>query len=383
MVLSLELDALMLMRPFSGTDARGLRASRLGDRCTILSGVRPKSFVAAVLVLMFASAAVPQSGLAQASQLGSPVPPGTPVTRPDGTTTTAPPPTAPTTTAPPAQVPGAYEDVTVPPPPGSAPGIRYPGVEPRQRALQTDSGVRIPSGIATRLRALDSDFQVLSLRGSSVVGGVISMLAGGLSVALGIVNDVTLGSFGAGMSPYLYVYGGSGLVRGVLELALMTNASGPAITFAHMPMTTMEEVQARLDYGERELSTLAERAMISRILDGSLSIATGLAIIPIMFAGDDEPFGAANLPFAIIAIATASISTISGVITLIQTTEAERRWSAYQELRDRLAARGDADAREREQMRRSREEAEDEASLEHVPGGTAASFTGLGVAGTF
>ena len=191
------------------------------------------------------------------------------------------------------------------------------------------------------------------------------MLAGGLSVALGIVNDVTLGSFGAGMSPYLYVYGGSGLVRGVLELALMTNASGPAITFAHMPMTTMDEVQARLDYGERELSTLAERAMISRILDGSLSIATGLAIIPIMFVGNDgDPFGPANLPFAIIAIATASISTISGVITLIQTTEAERRWSAYQELRDRLAARGDADARERDQARRSREASDDEASLE-------------------
>lgn len=332
--------------------------------------MRPKTFVAAVLVLFSACAALPEGALAQASQLGSPVAPGTPVTRPDGTTVAEPPAPAPpstatpATTAPPEQVPGAYEDVTVPPPPGSAPGIRYPGVEPRQRALQTDSGVRIPSGIATRLRALDSDFQVLSLRGSSVVGGVISMLAGGLSVALGIVNDVTLGDFGAGMSPYLYVYGGSGLVRGILELALMTNASGPAITFAHMPMTTMDEVQARLDYGERELSTLAERSMISRILDGSLSIATGLAIIPIMFIGNDSPFDEANLPFAIIAIATASISTISGVITLIQTTEAERRWSAYQELRDRLAARGDADAREREQMRRSREASDDEASLE-------------------
>ena len=131
-----------------------------------------------------------------------------------------------------------------------------------------------------------------------------------------------------GMSPYLYVYGGSGLVRGVLELALMTNASGPAITFAHMPMTTMDEVQARLDYGERELSTLAERSMISRILDGSLSIGTGLAIIPIMFAANDSPFDDANLPFAIIAIATASISTISGVITLIQTTAADQRRSA-------------------------------------------------------
>lgn len=289
------------------------------------------------------------------------------------------------TQAPPEEVPGAYEEVTVPPPPGTEPGIRYPGVEPRQRALEAEAGVRIPSGIATRLRALDSDFQVLSLRGGSVVGGVISMLAGGLSVALGVVSDVTSGSFGSGMSPYLYVYGGSGLVRGVLELALMTNASGPAITFAHMPMTSMEEVQARLDYGERELATLAERSMISRILDGSLSVATGLAIVPIMFAGNSggDPFSDERLPFSIIAIATASISTISGVITLVSTTEAERRWSAYQELRDRLAARGDADAREREQMRRTQEEADDEAMLERPDAEGSAIATPFGVAATF
>ena len=41
----------------------------------------------------------------------------------------------------------------------------------------------------------------------------------------------------------------------------------------------------------------------------------------------------------------AGISTISGVITLLSSTEAERRWSAYEELRDRLRARGEAEAR--------------------------------------
>lgn len=340
------------------------------------------SIVAAVLLsggMLFTAGlmAVPQAR-AQASQLGSPVGPDATVRRPTGSSDTE------------AGPPVSYEQydrldsVAVPPPPGVSPdGIRYPGVEPRQRALESASAVRIPSGIATRLRALDSDFQVLSLRGGNVVGGVISMLAGGLAIALGIVGDVSYGSFGTGMSPYLYVYGGSGLARGVLELALMPNASGPAITFAHMPMTTMEEVEERLHYGETELASLAERSLISRVLDGSLSIATGLAIIPLMFASSGyDPFAAANLPFAIIGFATAAISTVTGIITLASSSEAERRWSAYEELRDRLAARGDADAREHERMRQ-REEEGDEARMLREEAEGSVSFAGSGLAGTF
>lgn len=284
-------------------------------------GLRAMIWVAAVATLL--SVALPQRLEAQARQLGSP-------TGGD----TAPDPTR-------ASPPSSYESVDVPPPPGSAEGIRYPGQQgPRARALTTDAGVRIPSGMATRLRALDSDFQVLAARGGgSIVDGILGILTGGLSITIGIllINEPAAVG-GLNMSPYLFTYGGASAVRGVLSLVLMTNPSGPAIAFAHMPMTTMDEVRARLEYGERELAGLADRSRISRILDGSLNVAVGLAIIPIYLGPNN--FEIVNT-FDWFVLIGAGISTISGVITLLSTTEAERRWSAYEELRDRLEARGE------------------------------------------
>lgn len=290
---------------------------------------------------MLASVAVPCRLEAQsrdgARQLGSPVGDDTAW---EGAGAIPPPPGGAATP------PTSYEAVDVPPPPGSEPGIRYPGAPgaaQRARALETDSGVRIPSGIATRLRALDSDFQVLAARGGgSIVDGILSILTGGLSITIGIllVNEPG-GVGGLNISPYLFTYGGASAVRGILSLVLMTNPSGPAITYAHMPMTSMEEVRARLEYGERELAGLADRSRLSRILDGSLNVATGLAIIPIYLGPNNFEIVSTFDWFVLIG---AGISAISGVITLLSSTEAERRWSAYEELRDRLEARGETTA---------------------------------------
>ncbi|MDQ3035349.1 MAG: hypothetical protein M3Y87_23295 [Myxococcota bacterium] len=271
----------------------------------------------------------------------------------------------------------------VPAPPGSEAGVRYPGQAPSRArpAMTTDAGVRIPSGMATRLRALDSDFQVLAARGGgSIVDGILGILTGGLSITVGIllINEPA-GAGGLNMSPYLFTYGGASAVRGILSLVLMTNPSGPAIAFAHMPMTTMDEVRARLDYGERELAGLADRSRISRILDGSLNVAVGLAIIPIYLGPNNFEIRATFDWFVLIG---AGISAISGVITLLSSTEAERRWSAYEELRDRLEARGeDTRGREPEAARD-----EDELSLrESAPGATilpmAGGFQGGGIVG--
>jgi hypothetical protein len=204
--------------------------------------------------------------------------------------------------------------------------------------MTTDAGVRIPSGMATRLRALDSDFQVLAARGGgSIVDGILGILTGGLSITLGILllNEPAIE---VNMSPYLFTYGGASAVRGILSLVLMTNPSGAAIAFAHMPMTNMDEVRARLDYGERELANLADQSRLSRLLDGSINVAVGLAIIPIYLGPNN--FEIVNT-FDWFVLIGAGISAISGVITLLSSTEAERRWSAYAELRDRLEARGE------------------------------------------
>ncbi|AKF08296.1 hypothetical protein DB32_005445 [Sandaracinus amylolyticus] len=309
---------------------------------------------------------------------------GSPVGDPSATTGGR----APSTT-PPAQPPSSYESVDVPPPPGSAqPGIQYPGQpDARRRApLTTDAGVRIPSGIATRLRALDSDFQVLAARGGgSIVDGVLGILTGGLTITIGILLlEEPAGPGGLNMSPYLFTYGGASAVRGILSLVLMTNPSGAAITYSHMPMTTMAEVQARLDYGERELASLADRARLSRIIDGSLNVAVGLAIIPIYLGPNN--FEIRNT-FDWFVLIGAGISAISGVITLLSSTEAERRWSAYEELRDRLRARGEGgDARTGDDAPRSELELEVPAgrgpSIAPMASGGAGSGV-VGVTGTF
>jgi hypothetical protein len=131
----------------------------------------------------------------------------------------------------------------------------------------------------------------------------------------------------------------------------------------------MDEVRARLEYGERELAGLADRSRISRILDGSLNVAVGLAIIPIYLGPNN--FEIVNT-FDWFVLIGAGISTISGVITLLSTTEAERRWSAYEELRDRLEARGeDTRGRDETSSRRDPEAQRDEdevALREAAPG---------------
>jgi hypothetical protein len=291
--------------------------------------------------------------------LGSPVPRGTVVERPAASGSPEERPGRP------AAAPSAYEEVAVPPPPASTGpgGVRYPrDHSPLRERVAHESGLRIPSGIATRLRALDSDFQVLAVRGGSgIVDGILSILAGGLSITMGFL----IGDYSTGMSPYLYVYGGANALRGLLDIVLVTNPSGPAIAFAHMPMTTMEEVQQRLEFGERELAGLADRARLARILDGSINVAAGLTFFP-MFLGINGGFPV-DSTIAWFVMVGAAVSAISGVITLLSTSEAERRWSAYEELRDRLVVRGE-DTRRRDRVRDRDDTSGDEFGLPRAEG---------------
>ena len=137
-----------------------------------------------------------------------------------------------------------------------------------------------------------------------------------------------------------------------------------AIQYSHMSMANTSEVRARLRFGETQLDALADMARIARILDGSLNVAAGLAVIPIYLGPTNFAF--AN-PFDYFVLIGAAISTVSGVITLFSSNEAERRQSAYHELRDRLLA--------------TPEGAEDDAALEAAgDGGHAAVRVAPGVA---
>lgn len=222
----------------------------------------------------------------------------------------------------------------VPPPPEATPPSAYGEPDTAGRYPSSsltipgaDEGVRIPSRTATRLRVLDADFNALASRGgNALVDGILSILTGGLSITLGIVVDDPF------LSPYLYVYGGAGVARGIIDLALMPSPSDAHIAFSHMPMNTMGQVEARLAFGEEELETLADRTRLARILDASINILVGVAIVPLYLGPNDFEIDT----FGTFVLIGAGISVISGVINLLSRSEAERRWSAYQELSERL-----------------------------------------------
>jgi hypothetical protein len=254
--------------------------------------------------------------------------------------------TAPTP-APPPPVP--------PPPPADAPPAPagYPGGEqaypawpgehpagfPRASAPGPSTEVPVSSRIATRLRVLEADLTMLARRGGSgIVDGVLSILVGGLSITMGaLTNDG--GVDRRRFAHYLYLWGAGQITRGILSFALPLRADDLAIEYQHMPMRTNDEVRDRLLFGERALERLARRARTARLLDASISTTVGILAIPIYLAPADFEIRSGADYFVIIA---SGISLITGVVGLILRTEAERRWSAYQKLRERLDAPDDA-----------------------------------------
>lgn len=296
------------------------------------------ALVAGLVVLGSASVAG-----AQASALGSPYPPevgaAATVTPPDATTEPVTAPTTAVTTAPSTATPiapvtpPAYSDVAVPTPPSSAPVY----AAPRGTVVADSPDVHIGTSVATRLRALDADLQILAARGGgNILDGVLMLVSTAATVTWGVLLDT--GSPPGTQSYaaiYLYLYAGASATRAVLSFALMTNPSGPAIRYSHMPMGTMGEVRERLRYGELQLDALADQSRIQRILDGSINLAVGLAVIPAYLGPNNFQVPNAADWFVLVL---AGVSTVMGVVTLVSTTEAERRQSAYHELRDRVLA---------------------------------------------
>ncbi len=215
----------------------------------------------------------------------------------------------------------------VPPPPSAAYGQpQYPAQSPAEPSRED---IGISPSIATRLRVLESNLTVLGNRGTSPLNGIVSLITGGVTV--GIAGWQW--SENPDAASYLMVWGSSYVVRGVLELAIRPNANTRAIEYAHMPMNSQEEVMARLAYGEEALESIARRTRLKRILRGSLNMAVGALVIPVYFVPRDWSF---SNPFDYLVLLSSGISVISGLIDLISRSDAERRWSAYQDLRARL-----------------------------------------------
>ncbi|MCA9615372.1 MAG: hypothetical protein KC586_21600 [Myxococcales bacterium] len=237
----------------------------------------------------------------------------------------------------PTPVESASDLGSVPPPPpgGYDPAVRYPTAEPQTpsapgfRAPQA-SEMAVPSRLATRLRVLDASLGALAARGNNgVVDGVLAIAGGGTLIGLGAwVRDDR-----REMGLYMMMMGSANVVRGIVGLAINPRPARSNVAFTNMPMGNLEEVQARLDFGERELETIARRSKTLRILDASLNMAAGIAIVPVYLAPND--FKVVD-PFDYFILIGSGISVLSGLISLFTRSDAERRWEAYQDLRDRL-----------------------------------------------
>lgn len=213
-------------------------------------------------------------------------------------------------------------------------GPRYPSVR-EGGEVDAPVGSQLPSRLATRLRVLSTDLTALSGRGGNhIVDGVLSSLSGVLSIALGFKEPHPLDT-------YLFLWGSANIGRGIIDLALTPSAATPAVTYAHMPSGTLDEARVRLTFGEQALERLATRTRLARILDSSINIAVGVAVVPIFLGPNDF---AIEDPLDYFVLIGSGISVVSGLINLTTRSAAERRWTAYRDLRERLEHGEDAAA---------------------------------------
>lgn len=174
-----------------------------------------------------------------------------------------------------------------------------------------------------QLRLLDQDMRYLSLQSQdNVLEAVVAFATAGIGFVTGALVPSDLAA-------YLYVASGSAVARGIIELAIPTGISGDYLEFSHMPQLYPQDAQNKIAFGEHAFSGVATRSMIKRILSGSINIASGIVTVPVYLAPKNFRF---DTPvFDYIIMITSGLSVLMGLITIFSPTEAEKRWSAYEE----------------------------------------------------
>ena len=219
-------------------------------------------------------------------------------------------------------------------PPGVVSG--YPTVPQGYPTTTGPYGVTVTTHQATRLRALEADLNVLAARSEGrILDGSLSIAVGAAFITIGVFVDDAL------FRTLLVLTGGVAAARGVVELSVLPDAEKPALEFAHLPMLSSAQVLARLAYGEEALSGIARRTRVARLLDGSLTMLSGAAYVPIYALArhrEDKRWDFGDDASDYIVAVFSGISVVAGLVTLIVKSPAERRYIAYGKLRDRLAA---------------------------------------------
>lgn len=187
--------------------------------------------------------------------------------------------------------------------------------------------------IANRLRALDATWATLGAQGPNYANSVISLILGAGEIVVGGVL-LEVGGGWEIMAPFFFVTGGVTVVRTILiDFVLRPNPQSVAIEYSMMPSGSRAQQLARLRYGESQLQSIAEQSAILRYVDSGINILGAGALVGAYLAirNDSLDFQ----PIELIFFIGPAISTLIAVINLFSPSNAERRWDAYREMRDR------------------------------------------------
>lgn len=232
---------------------------------------------------------------------------------------------------------GPEPDVPPPPEASALPqrprGYGAPRWQAEEEAEPNDGGPpRLE--LDQRLRVLDVTWATLGSQGGpDFANAILSVLGGGIEIALGALFLEFSPDAGEVMAPFLITLGATTIVRTILtEFALRPDPRGPALEYQHMANGTRAQRLRRLEYGERQLAALAERSLVMRLVDGGLNIGAAVAVATIYLAAR----GDAIQPLEAFIFIGPAISLVTGIITLASPTSVEQRWSAYQQMVRRM-----------------------------------------------
>jgi len=210
---------------------------------------------------------------------------------------------------------------------------RYPRVGLRPRRADDASRRRSCTSerIATRLRVARPDLSaLLGARRAATRRRRAVHLTGGLVVAARRAHRQR------GAGPYFTSTGGRHRPR-VIDLSITPARPTPPIRTAHV-MGTVDEVKERLRFGERRSRASADRTRLARISTPRSASPAGLAFVPLTAPPVRRARHASTTRAHRRHLARERRDH------LLTRSDAERRWSAYSELRARLPSRAARDA---------------------------------------
>ncbi|MCB9596416.1 MAG: hypothetical protein H6719_27080 [Sandaracinaceae bacterium] len=215
------------------------------------------------------------------------------------------------------RVPDAYGD-DVPEPPSYGAPVRS----------------RTDAQLDDRLRVLDASWNVLGAQGLNYTNSVLSLIIGGAQVVVGGVF-LEIGPPWDFIAPIFMVTGGVQVARTIIvDFILRPNPQPIALEYLGMASGTRQERLARLRYGEEQLESLATASATLRYVDSGLNVAGAGALVAAYFGMRDDrrDFD----PVELIFFVGPAISLVMAVINLFTPSNAERRWDAYREMRERM-----------------------------------------------